>query len=56
MTGMTRFFIVVGLLLLVCAVVSKFVFALELASMSIKSSSYLIAANICFTLGLLYKK
>jgi len=56
MTVITRFFVVVGLILLICSVVARAVFAIELSGVPIKPSSFLIVANIAFTLGILVKK
>ena len=56
MTKMSKFFIGVCMIFLVLSVISRIIFAIEIMSFPIKSSSFLIVANICLTAAVLYKK
>lgn len=56
MTKTTYFFIIVAVLFLMCAVLSRSIFSLEFLKIAVKPSSFLIAANISLTLAVLFKK
>jgi hypothetical protein len=56
MTKMTGFFVFVGIVFIVFSVIARTVFAIEFLNNAIKPSTFLIVANICFTLGVLFKK
>jgi len=56
MTKMSKMFIVVSCVFFVLAIVSRIIFAIEIMNLPIKSSSFLIVANICLTLAVLFKK
>lgn len=56
MTKMTVFLVLVGIVFIALSLISRTIFAIEFMQNPIKPSTFLIVANICFTLGILYKK